>query len=120
LLKMLARSIPVEALLALSARCGGRRVYVPKTPNTRSRFAAVLDPKSFAALTRICGGEVIDFPTAAAARRCVRDRAIVTALASGESKSAVAARFKMSRRRVYGIASEQAARTKPPGERTGR
>jgi hypothetical protein len=117
LFQMLAATIPLEALLALSGRCGGMRLYVPKVPNSTSRLAQVLDPKAFDALTRICGGEVIDVPIAAAAHRHVRNRAIVEALANGESKSAVATQFCLSRRTVYYISSAHATRAKPTRKR---
>jgi len=116
LFKDLSYAVPIRALLALSEKYGGTRIYVPETPSKDSLLNRILDESAFRALCDMCGGERLDIPKAERLRARLRNREIV-ALARSRTARAIAIKFGLSMRCVFLILAKEGIRRRAPPAR---
>lgn len=101
----LAMVVGVDGALALCRHLGGRRAwYIPRKPTQRSAFLQVLGVERMAALSAVYGGQKLDVPTLAFARRS-RKQLAIELLGCGLSKRAIAARVGCTEGYVQTIAA---------------
>lgn len=107
LVRMLGERLAVQ-LIAIH---GGLRIYVPKAgePTGDARAVRVLLGDRWSALVDAYGGGPVVLPRRIGDDLAARDACIRDARARGELVNAVAARYRLTRRRVQQIAARGAA-----------
>ncbi|MCC7413346.1 MAG: hypothetical protein IT495_17150 [Gammaproteobacteria bacterium] len=91
-----------EARRLLRAR-GGGFIYVPADPATATTLREVLNEASVTALCARYRGSSLELPTDCAIARVLRDVDICAAHAGGMSATALARRYRLTRRHVLRI-----------------
>lgn len=101
-----------ESLAKLSARFGGRRIYVPATITPDHELVVVLGLKAAKALATHFAGLTLSVPMPqhAADRR----RQVIEMNAEGFTRAAIAEKVGLTERRVYQILDEDDDSSPPP------
>lgn len=100
LLRRLADSLGESAALRLARSFGGRRIYVPATPDPKHSLAKILGHNLFQWLTLSHGGDHVDVPLGSLASHHKQADLIRDLLANGLGLAEVAARAGCSTRTV--------------------
>ena len=123
LFKALSHAAPIRALLALSEKYGGTRIYVPMMPHKDYLLGSILGESAFQALCDLRGGEYVYVPKAERLCARLRNREIV-ALATSRTARAIAIKFGLAQRTVFSILAKAGGRRRalapahvPPGSR---
>ena len=101
----LAAEVGLPVALRLVAACGGTTVYVPvpRKAGPEHPLAARIGAAGLAALAAGRGGEPLDVPRCAAARRAVVRRRIAEQSAGGVPAAVLAVRWGYSRSHIHRI-----------------
>lgn len=99
----LAAEVGLPVALRLVAACGGTTVYVPRKAGPNHPLAARIGAAGLAALAAGRGGEPLDVPRCAAARRAVVRRRIAEQSAGGVPAAELAVRWGYSRSHIHRI-----------------
>ncbi len=104
-----AGAIGADAAMKLSAKFGGRRLYIPKQIPANDAIAVVIGAAAAADLARYFHGTSITFP----ARPGKRDLVLTLAAKGTLTNSRIAEEVGVSERMVYRILAEEADRRQP-------
>lgn len=105
----LAAEVGLPVALRLVAACGGTTVYVPvpRKAGPHHPLVAKIGAAGLAALAAGRGGEPLDVPNCAAARRAVIHRRIAAEAAAGVPAARLGARWGYSRAQIKRILRKQ-------------
>ncbi len=105
----LAADVGLPVALRLVAACGGTTVYVPvpRKAGPDHPLVAKIGRPSLSVLAAERGGEQIDVPRCAAARRAVVHRSVVAEAAAGVPAARLGARWGYSRAQIKRILRKQ-------------
>lgn len=99
----LTQLIGKRTAMALLRAAGGRTVYVPSKPSSRTRLATMIGPTATAKLQGRWGGQNIMLPTLAAIDRAKRDAEIRQQAAEGMSRPDISKLHSLSMRHICNI-----------------
>lgn len=112
----IALTIGRPAAIELCRAWGGRALYVPSTMTTQHPIALTLGFEAASKLSAEWGGDLLHVPSERRALAAARDDSIVLEWQQGETISAIARRFGLSRFRVQQILDARGAdRRSGPG-----
>jgi len=99
----MARVTSLTAALAVAARFGGTRLYLPRQPDERSDLVQLIGIRHARALCSNYSGEFIEVPRAAAVLRLVRNSKMCRAREHGTTVRKLARDFQLTQRQARRI-----------------
>ena len=99
----MVESLGLSTVMQIVKEHGGTRLFIPKNMNAQHRLANLLGIEQARLLSSHFGGESLNIPRMAGAKRANRNQEIIRRYDAGDSVRVLAREFELTDRQIYNI-----------------